>query len=155
MRILPNVVVSLAILLVCTSASAGDGSIRGTVTGSDGKPVVNANVSAQQIKNSGRTDSSQRFEARSDNKGRYFLPDIPDGTYAVMVAVKGVAKSVAKVRTAANKPLIVDFDLRPSAGGRNVAARPSPNPANTGMDDVRRMQQRLGGTINGMTFPGH
>jgi Carboxypeptidase regulatory-like domain len=150
MRTLPNLVVSLALLLLCNSVSADTKSIQGTVIGSDGKPVANAEVSAQRL------DAKAVLARTTTNAlGLYVFAHLPTGAYSVTALLKGVPKSRAEVKTQARGWVKVDFDLRQNAGGKNNAAKASASPGSTGSDDLSRMQRSLGGNINNMSFPGH
>jgi hypothetical protein len=147
MRTLSNIVVSVALLLLCSSAWADNKSIQGTVTGSDGKPVVDAEVRAE------RTDAKAAASlTKTDTKGQYTFRGLPAGAYAITAIVKSGAKSRADVRTRNTGWLKVDFNVRTSANGKEVAKKPANNPAT---DDLSRMQGKAGGNINNMSFPGH
>ena len=71
-------------------------SIRGTVTGPGGVPVINALVAEGTI-----WDSSMRV-AKTDNDGRYLLKDCRAGTSALTVVSEGLAPDLRKINVVAN-----------------------------------------------------
>jgi hypothetical protein len=150
-RTLPHIVVSFALLFVSSAAWGDTKSIVGTVTGTDGKPLIDAGVWAERL-----DAKASPTITKTVANGQYVFKDLPIGVYQVLVTVKGVAKSRAKIKTRNDGWVRVDFDLRGNANGKNIAAKPSASPANSiDTDSVSRMQRSLGGNINGMSFPGH
>src|SRR4029077_5816801 len=94
MRTLPNVLVSLVAVLFCSSASADNKSIQGTVIGTNGKPLPGAEVRVD------RTDAkSAAALAKTDAKGHYVVKALPAGVYSVIAFVNGVPRSRAAVKT--------------------------------------------------------
>jgi hypothetical protein len=150
-RTLAHIVVSFSLLFLSSSAWGDTKSVEGTVTGADGKPLIGTEVWAERLDARANPVMTKTYA-----KGQYVFKDLPVGVYQVLVTIKGVPKSRAKIKTRTDGWVRVDFDLRGPANGRNVAAKPSPSPANTiDRDNVSRMQRSLGGNINNMSFPGH
>jgi hypothetical protein len=139
------------VLLFCSSAWADNKSIEGTVTGTDGKPLPNAEIRAERL------DANAGFVVtNTDAKGHYSFKSVPAGAYAITAIVKRVPKSRASVRTGKDGRARVDFDLRRSADGKKIAGKPSGRAANSlDADNLSREQRSLGGNINSMSFPGH
>src|ERR1700731_151926 len=139
MRTLPNIVVSVALLFLCSSAAADNKSIQGTVTGIDGKPLADAEVRAERL-----DAKAAPALTKTDAKGQYTFKRLPAGAYAITAIVKSVPKSRASVTTRNDGWVRVDFDLRTPANGKNIAAKPSASPVNTlGTNDLSRMQGRV------------
>jgi hypothetical protein len=151
MRTLPNIVVSVALLFLCGSARADNSSIQGTVIGTDGKRLAGAEVRAERLDAKGAV-----VLTKTDAKGQFAFKVVPAGAYAVTAIVNNVPKSRANVKTRSGGLARVDFDLRLSAKGKNIAGKPSTNPEGAIQnDDLSRIQGRVGGNINNMSFPGH
>src|SRR5436853_4978371 len=93
---LRNVVASVALLVSCNSAWADSKSIVGTVVGADGKALIDAGVRAERLDAKANPVATKTFA-----KGQYVFTDLPVGVYQVLVTVKGVAKSQAKIKTRA------------------------------------------------------
>lgn len=60
-----------------------NGRIRGTLLDHKGSPVANVEVSAHAR---GNTRQKWRLEGRTDAAGRYEIPEVPPGTWAVVVS---------------------------------------------------------------------
>ena len=153
MRTLPNIVVSCTLFFLCNLANADTKSIQGTVIGTDGKPLSSEGVRAERL-----DAKANPTVTKTDGKGRYVFSNLSAGVYQVLATVKGVAKSRAKVSTQTGRVVIVNFDLRtpPNGNDKSVAGKTSTNQSDRiQQDNVSRMQQGLGGNINGMSFPGH
>lgn len=131
-----------------SSAFAGGASIEGIIIGPNGTALAGSEIRAQRV-----DVKAAPLQTKSDSKGRYAFSNIAPGNYAVTTAVKGVAASATTVKTTGRTRF--DVDLRKDRGGKTAAAKPAPTPQNPGAADVNRMQRSLGGSINGMTFPGH
>ena len=150
MRTLPNIIIGFALILLCNPATADNSSIQGTVIGTDGRLVAGAEVRAERL------DAKAAVAVtKTDAKGQYAFKVLPAGAYAVAATVKSVT-SRANVKTRIGRMARVDLDLRTSAGGKKVAGKPTTSPANSiTNDDLSRIQSRVGGNINNMSFPGH
>jgi hypothetical protein len=148
MRAIASLLVSFALLLFCSSAWSRDNkSIQGTVTGPDGRPLADAGIRAERL-----DTKATPVITKTDAKGQYAFRALPVGVYAITVTVKSVPKSRGKIKTTNNGWVRVDFDMRPSA---NSAQQPKDTGRSPAIDNLSRMQQSLGGNINGMSFPGH
>jgi hypothetical protein len=87
-------------------AWAGGGSIRGTVLGTDGKPLAGAEVRAEKADGKGAA-----AVAKTDAKGQYSLNGLGVGMYKVTAVVNNVPKSVAAVGTRDKRWAQADFNL--------------------------------------------
>jgi hypothetical protein len=102
------VLVLLASVLVAPLVLAGNGKISGVVKGADGTPAVGANVVLE-----GTT-----LGASADVNGRYFILNIPPGTYRVRASAVGFTpKVVTDVRVGSDQIITVDFSLQSEAVG--------------------------------------
>ena len=141
------------LLGVTSLAQADSKSIQGIVLGANGKPLAGAEVRANRLNESGKAFPGKP-EKTSPN-GQYVFSNLPVGVYQVLVTINGVPKSQAKIKTRIDGYVRVDFDLRPGKSSIQTtqpAGRPSDSAAE---EQIRRMQQSLGGNINSMSFPGH
>ena len=156
MRTLPSIVVGFALLFLGSVALAGNSSIQGTVIGTDGKYLAGAEIRAERLDSSSRTGAMAAVLTKTDAKGQYVLKDLPVGAYAITAIVKNVPRSRATIKTLSGGAR-VNFDLRLAANNKNMQpAKSSANPANSSdTDNLSRMQGRMGGNINSMSFPGH
>ncbi|HEY4283286.1 MAG TPA: carboxypeptidase-like regulatory domain-containing protein [Chthoniobacterales bacterium] len=151
MRILPTIGVGFAALFLCGSARADSKSIQGTVTGIDGKPLIDTGIWAERLDAQANPAVTKTYA-----KGQYTFSNLPVGVYQVVVTVKGIPKSRVKIKTRTNGWVKVDFDLRASANDKSVAQKPANSSINTiQTNDLNRMQGRVGANINNMSFPGH
>lgn len=96
-------------LLCALVAYAGNGKIAGTVKDAANKnPIPGANVTLQ-----GTT-----LGASADVEGRYFILNVPPGTYDVVASTVGFARSVVRgIVVNSDKTTSVDFELREAAVG--------------------------------------
>ncbi|HMK39078.1 MAG TPA: carboxypeptidase-like regulatory domain-containing protein, partial [Bacteroidota bacterium] len=91
------------ILLVSQGALAGNGKISGTVKSASGEPAVGANIVVE----------GTGLGASADVSGRYFILNVPPGTYRVKASGVGLApKVVADVRVASDQTVTIDFALQ-------------------------------------------
>jgi hypothetical protein len=104
-------VLTVAVLLLICSvqlAFAGNGKIVGTVKSTSGEAAVGANVTLE----------GTALGAAADVSGRYFILNIPPGTYRVRASAVGFApKVVTDVRVAFDQTVTVDFSLQSEAVG--------------------------------------
>ncbi|MBT5591783.1 MAG: hypothetical protein HOJ45_27545, partial [Gemmatimonadetes bacterium] len=114
-RIVP--VLSLAVLglaLVASPALAGNGKIAGTITDESGQTLVGASVSTDV--------GGVRVGTTTDQTGRYFILNVPPGSYVVQASYVGhqtVRKTEVNVRLDLTTSL--DYTLRTEAiQGRTV-----------------------------------
>ncbi|MGQ0647260.1 MAG: carboxypeptidase regulatory-like domain-containing protein [Gemmatimonadaceae bacterium] len=86
--------------------ASGNGTVRGTVRGLDGAPVVDARVSV----------ASARGESRTDAQGRFTLRSVPEGTHMVEVRALGFVPGEALVDIVAFRDADVQVTLFDLAG---------------------------------------
>jgi iron complex outermembrane receptor protein len=84
--------------------SAQTGTLKGTVTGTDGEPLPGVSVYIQSIKKGGETDYD----------GKYTIVDIPVGTYSVSYSFLGFTTANKSVEIKANSTTTVDIVLSES-----------------------------------------
>lgn len=93
-------------------AQAPDGSVTGTVTGTvtdiAGKPVSNANVALQNA------NGASVGEAKTDAQGRFSVPNLAPGTYAVAVVAPGYSNATSIATTTAGTNASVTVALTKS-----------------------------------------
>lgn len=108
---LRSLAMTMAGLVICAaSAFAQITTLEGTVTGTDGKPVVGAQVKVH------RTDIKWDATLKTDKKGHYIHTGVPLGTFEISVLIDG--KEVDKlggVHSQMGDHPPTDFDLRKSA----------------------------------------
>jgi Carboxypeptidase regulatory-like domain len=96
----------LAFGLMAASASAQNGSIRGSVKNMDGKPLVGAQVKIE------RTDAKARaINTNADAKGNYVANGLPVGTFKVTAYSKTNAKEIGGITTKSGSAVTVDVNL--------------------------------------------
>ena len=88
--------------------SAQMSSVEGSVVGSDGRPLKDAEIRFEQ-----KERQVSAIISRTDANGRYAAA-LPRGTYKLSLATDGKVKASITVRATGAKSRI-DFDLRPSA----------------------------------------
>ena len=102
---------TVAILLLLTSSAfsqAVNGTLLGTITDASGAAVPAAKVTITET-NTGVSRSSQTNES-----GNYVFPDVPPGTYTVVVELQGFKKSSRPgVELTINSSPRVDLVLQP------------------------------------------
>ncbi len=82
-------------------------SIEGVVTdGTTGHPLRDAVVTL---------DGTDNLGDLTNQAGRFLLPDLPDGVYAVKVVILGYATQERQITVAAGQALVADFELEISA----------------------------------------
>src|SRR2546422_86205 len=99
---------ALTLLVVASSLAAQQltGKVEGTVTGDKGAPIASAQV----------TIVGTSFGALTDNKGYYFINNVPIGSYTVRAKFIGyTAAEVPGVRVQGGFTLTVNVKLTPSA----------------------------------------
>src|SRR5690348_6168655 len=96
----------LAFGLMAVSASAQNGSIRGSVKNMDGKPLVGAQVKIE------RTDAKARaININADAKGNYVANGLPVGTFKVTAYSKTNGKEIGGITTKGGSTVTVDLNL--------------------------------------------
>ena len=86
-------------------------SIEGTVHGSDGKALKDAEVRVEG------KDKKIVATAKTDTRGHYSSTRLSPGVYKVSVVLRGAVQSSVNVKTATNNSRI-DFELKPTAAKR-------------------------------------
>ncbi len=102
------VFLAVASILVGTHSAAAQniyGSLVGNVTDSSGAAIPGATVTATQ------TETNLKREVVSNASGAYTIPNIPSGTYQVVVAVPGFQTFTANSVTVTNRDVRVDARL--------------------------------------------
>ncbi len=114
---------ALLLLLACTPslhAQQTTGKVQGSVTDAGGQPVVKAQVLVV----------GTAFGAVTDDKGYYFINNVPPGTYTLRAQFIGLAPTdLTGVRVLAGQTLTQNFPMKPAAvvvGGINVVAAANP-----------------------------
>src|SRR5690348_12825991 len=106
--------------LRAVSAQGTSGKIQGTVTDQAGAAVAKAQVIVV----------GTAFGAVSDDKGYYFINNVPPGTYTLRAQFIGYAPTdLTGVRVLGGQTLTENFPMKPSAvvvGGINVVAAANP-----------------------------
>ena len=98
----------LASVLIAPLALAGNGKVSGVVKGADGTPAVGANVVLE-----GTT-----LGASADVNGRYFVLNVPPGTYRIRASAIGFTPQVlTDVRVGSDQIVTADFTLQSEAVG--------------------------------------
>ncbi len=93
----------LVAVLAATPALAANGKISGVVKSAEGEPVVGANVVLE-----GTT-----MGTAADAAGRYFILNVPPGTYRVRASGVGFTpKVITNVRVNADQLLTLDISLQ-------------------------------------------
>ena len=102
------------------AAQTSTGKIQGTVTGPDGAAVSRAQILVV----------GTAFGAVSDEKGYYFINNVPPGTYTLRAQFIGFAPTdLTGVRVLGGQTLTQNFPMKPAAivvGGINVVAAANP-----------------------------
>ncbi len=143
---LPLVAMALALSFTAVRAIAEDakkdtGTVTGTVTDADGKPVSGAEVGIYPpMKHGDKKPANQAAGAhgdkpipvvpsvKSDDKGEFTLSDVPAGDYMVVGRLKGTGNDREKVTVAAGETAKVELKLHKgngTGGGTGGGAAPA------------------------------
>ena len=107
-RLLVGSLLLTAAFAFAATLSAQTSSIEGNVTGTDGRPLKDAEIRLEQ-----KAGQIPPIISRTDVKG-YYTAVLPMGVYKLSVTQRGAVKAAVTVKaTGANSR--IDFDLRPSA----------------------------------------
>ena len=101
-------VVAFAVVAAVLPVVAFGQSIEGTVRGSDGKALKDADVRVEG------QDKKIVATTKTDTRGHYSSSRVAPGVYKVSVVLGGAVQSSVNVKTAANNSRI-DFELKPTA----------------------------------------
>jgi outer membrane receptor protein involved in Fe transport len=101
-----NLLASILFMASLETATAETGTLAGAVTDkSTGEPLPGASVSIE----------GTELDATADEKGAYFVDNVPIGTYSINVEMMGyISVSKADVAVKAGQRTIVDFKLGPT-----------------------------------------
>lgn len=106
-----------SLALFATSAFAQSSVVQGDVTGVDGRAAKGAEVRLQPAR-----AQLPPIVVKADARGRFVANNVPAGAYNILaVGPGGVRSPVQAIKVQANKPLIVAFDLRNTAGAKVTA----------------------------------
>jgi hypothetical protein len=98
----------LLVVLVVQGVFAGNGKISGTVKSTSGEPAAGANV----------TVVGTSLGAAADVGGRYFILNVPPGTYRLRASAVGFTpKAVTDVRISSDQTVTIDFSLQSETVG--------------------------------------
>lgn len=127
---------------VCINAQTVSGTLRGTVTDTNGAVVPNATVTARS------TETGLQRTVVTSNDGLYNIPFLPIGGYVVEVSRTDFNKVTREnVRVSLNETSVVNVRLDPSVTGEvTIAAEPplinSTNPQIAGSLTSQQIQER-------------
>jgi len=114
----------MLVLLVCAGAAyaqAVNATLLGTVTDSSGAVIPNAKVTATEI-----TTNSTRASQTNDS-GYYSFPNLPPGSYAVMVEAAGFKKELRRdITVLVDTNTRVDVQLQPGVVTETVEVSGAP-----------------------------
>ena len=110
---------------------AVSGTLLGTVTDSTGKVVPNAQVTIVL------TGQSAKYPTVTNGSGDYTEPDLPSGTYAVMVVAQGFKRETREnIALATNTTMRVDVTLSPGSATETVEVTTAPPELQTDRADI-------------------
>jgi hypothetical protein len=95
---------------VLTAAFGQKAAIEADVKGVDGRPSKGAEVRIERV-----DKKTQPVIAKTDGRGHLAANNLEAGTYKLTATVEGGVQSTLMVKTQANKPLLVTFDMRKTA----------------------------------------
>jgi hypothetical protein len=141
---LPLAALALAISFCASRAIADDakdakkdtGTVSGTVTDADGKPVADAEVGVYPPMKHGATKKAEQKAAgikpipvvpsvKSDDKGEFTINDVPAGDYMIRAFLKGSGQAREKLTVTAGETAKVELKLKKNgAGGGTGGATP-------------------------------
>jgi hypothetical protein len=102
--------ISLGLVAAGPRLHAEGNAIKGSVKGSDGKLMANAEVQVQAIDKNGH-GKGPLVSATTNSKGEYSFRGLNSGTYKVVAVINKVPKSQAAIATKTTGWVRVDFDL--------------------------------------------
>lgn len=107
---------------VSANAQTVSGTLRGTVTDTNGAVVPNATVTARS------TETGLQRTVVTSNDGLYNIPFLPIGSYVVEASREDFTKVIREnVRVSLNDTSVVDIQLNPSVSGEvTIEAEPPP-----------------------------
>ncbi len=111
----------VAALAVPAALAQATGTVKGTCTDKDGKPIADAVVEWLS------TDSGHKYSIKTNSKGEYFSLGITPGKYKVTLTKDGVAIFNFNGVPVATEELKVDFDMKKELANSQVAAQSQMN----------------------------
>jgi Carboxypeptidase regulatory-like domain len=104
--------------LLMGSLRAATPTIQGEIKGPDGKPLAGAEVRIER-----KDAKAPAVTVTADKNGRYVFKNLALGSYKVMASKNGVVATAAdNIRTRAEGPVRVDFDLKNPTGEAKASA---------------------------------
>jgi len=98
---------AMVVLLQNSRAATVQAAIEAEVTGVDGRPSKAAEVRIER-----QDKKSAPIVMKTDKRGHLVATNLPAGVYTLTATVEGGIQSSQIVKTQANKPLRVAFDMR-------------------------------------------
>lgn len=134
-----HVLSAIGFLLFAGSAWAQITAIEGDVKGTDGAPVVKAEILIV------REDMKGTYKgAKTDKKGHYIYNGLPSGKYTVSVMVDGQKRDEVKgVVTHLGDPTPVNFDLKANAEQNKAVQEAAQKAAETGQPLTKEQERGL------------
>jgi len=117
-RSLGFALILLALGFITQAAFAEAPGIRGTVKGTDGKPLAGAEVRAQRVDQKGPVLSTT-----TNAEGEYCLRNLDAAAYAVTSVINKKPQKVASIKTRTTGWVRVDFDLKTTAGVKKATRK--------------------------------
>jgi hypothetical protein len=122
-----GVVVLCSFFLLLGVAFGQKASIEADVKGADGRPPKTAEVRIEQMNKKGAP-----MIAKTDRRGHLAVTNLEVGTYKLTAVIDGRLQSPQIVKTQANKPSVVTFDLRKTAAAADTKKKYYWVPSQTG-----------------------
>jgi len=111
---LSSLVSAVVALSLLAAPAYAQGIVQGTVVDATNKPVEGATITITT------TESSRKFQLKTDRKGEFFQIGIPSGRYTV-TADKDKLKATRETTISAGRPARVDLVLAPGAPGAGAS----------------------------------
>jgi len=122
---------------IAEDAKKDTGTVSGTVTDADGKPVADAEVGIfHPMKHAKKAEEKAAKgdkpipvvpQVKSDDKGAFTISDVPTGDYMIRAFLKGEGQARENVTVAAGETAKVELKLHKghNAGGTGPGAAPA------------------------------
>ena len=142
-RFVQLLVLSLGCLIFSSYAAMGQvqtGTILGTVTDSTGASVVGATVTITNL------GTAIPREFKTDEQGRYAVPDLQIGSYDVQAQMQGFTTNIQRAVTlAVGQQVVIDFKLEVGSISQEVTVSTQVSQVNTTTGDVSSLvgQQQM------------
>lgn len=129
-RLVAGAVVVLSIMSIGVSAQTVSGTLRGTVTDSNGAAVPNAAITVRNV------ETGLMRTAVSNDDGLYNVPFLPLGRYSVEATRTDFNKVTREnISVSLNETTVADFRLDPTVTGE-VTVTAEPPPINTTSSEI-------------------